>query len=274
MNRNDEIKTSNLNHTGIFLELACLDFIEKFEPFSGETQVPFTLTYGDFQPINGVIDFLCLYHKQNYPLVYFIIECKKADPAQKSWIFFKRYEKESKSCIFYRSGAKPAANLYVVQPLFNDVCDRGYQVVDSKPTLAFKEQARDQIYNAAIQSSAGLKSIVHDNDNRRFKEAFKMKGENGALIFYVPIVITTANLYVCDVGENRIDVKTGEARDEDAQYREERWIEYSVPIPENLRVENFDRNNVFIINSQHMEEFFNTLVNKLHLFEISLKKDL
>ncbi len=268
MNGNDERKTSNLNHTGIFLELACLDFIEKFEPFSEETQVPFTLTYQDFQPINGVIDFLCLYHKQNYPLVYFIIECKKADPAQKSWIFFKRYEKESRSCIFYRLATKSTADLRIVQPLFNDVCDRGYQVVDSKPTSSHKEQTRDQIYNAAIQSSAGLKSIVYDSFH--FKEALKIKG-NGALIFYIPIVITTANLYVCDVNESKINIKTGEARDEDAQYREENWIEYSVPVPENLRVGNFDRNNVFIINSQHMEEFFNSLVNRLNLLEMISK---
>jgi hypothetical protein len=273
MNGNDKIKTSNLNHTGIFFEFACFDFIKKFEPFIEETQVPFTLTYGDFQPINGVIDFLCLYHKQNYPLVYFVIECKKSDPAQKNWIFFKRYEQESQSCIFYRSATKPTVDLHIVQPLFSDVCDRGYQVVDSRPTSAYREQTKDQIYNAAIQSSAGLKSIVQDNDNGRFKEAFKMKREDGALVFYVPIVITTAPLFVCDVGENKIDIRTGEAGDEDAQYREKKWIEYSVPIPENLRVGKVDRNNVFIVNSQNMEEFFNTLVSKLHLFEIILKKD-
>lgn len=258
---NKPIFTSNLNNTGIFFELAVLKFVNGYKPFCVETQVPYTLAWEGMPPINGVMDFLCLNFVANCPLVYFIIECKKADPSLKDWIFFKRNEDEEESTMFYRDNTLPSPQVKFKEPFYGDVCDRGIQIVGSKETQAFYDQKKDPIYNAAIQANTGLKKMICND--KCFTEMQQSYGRNDRIIYYFPIVITTANLYICDANADGIDIITGEANPDEIKYELKEWVEYSVPIPEYLQVSGADRRSTFIVNSQHLESFFNDIIKHL-----------
>lgn len=258
---NKSIFTSNLNNTGIFFELAVLKFVNGYKPFCVETQVPYTLAWEGMPPINGVMDFLCLCLDPNYPLVYFIIECKKADPGLKNWIFFKRNKDEEESTMFYRDNTSASPKFKFKEPFYDDVCDRGIQIVGSKKTRAFYDQKKDPIYNAAIQANAGLKKMIYND--KCFTEMQQSYGRNDRIIYYFPIVITTANLYICDANTDDINIITGEANLDEIKYELKEWVEYSVPIPEYLQVRGADRRSTFIVNSQHLENFFNNIIKRL-----------
>jgi len=249
--------TNNLNNTGIFLELACLEFIKNYEPFFiKETQVPFSLFYQDIKPMTGVIDFLCFSASSSYNTICFIIECKKADPALKDWIFFRRNENEADSVFFYRKKEKQTTDYISYNPIF-EICDRGLQIVSSKATNSFNNSNKDPIYNASIQANMGLKSIILN------KQYFKNIMNNSPLIFYIPIVITTANLHICNTDNIDIDITTGTANSDKVEYTESQWIEYSVPIPEYLQIRNVNRHSTIIVNSKFLKIFFNEIPKKL-----------
>lgn len=250
--------TSNLNYQGIFLEFALLDFIQKYKPFIFNTQVPYTLFYEGIQPIYGVIDFLCQYVKPNDPCVYFIFECKKANPSLTEWVFFKRNNEEAKSSVFYRFRNKQTINHKIYPPFYKDVCDRGYQITHKK-TQSFSNIFKDPIFKSSMQVSEGFKSVIINDQflNRALDEKDTMP------LFYVPVVITTANLYICETDVGSIDIETGEANSAGIKYTKQDWLEFSFPLPEYLQVRGCDRRNIYIVNIQNLNIFLNTIVNNL-----------
>lgn len=262
--------TSNLNYSGVFFELACQKFIEGYKPFKkvtdlGVSQVPFTHVYNGITPINGVIDFLCCYDLAGHPLTYFFVECKKCDPSKKNWIFFKRFEKEDRvSSIFFRMANEPVPSFKIEHPQFDNlIYDRGYEAIDSAKTQSFSAQKKDIIYDAAIQANTGLRSFIY-NDNK-FK---KIKNENPpdlSTVLFIPVVFTTANLYACNVDHSDINIIDGKANEEKVEYDEKPWVEYSVPIPEYLQVGGIERSSTYIVNSKHLKDFFDKIMDNLRL---------
>lgn len=250
--------TKNLNRSGIFLEFAFLNFAKSYTGFPSErieTQVPYTITYEGITPINGSIDFLCFYNLPSHPFFHYIIECKKADPSLKDWIFFRRYKDEEETSIFYRYDKKyPRPRHIVSEALFSKIYDRAFQINASLSTNSFNNQRKDPIYSASIQACTGLKNIIYNE--RRFSEYSEY---HSLPLFYVPIVVTTANLYVCEEDSLDINIKTGEADTKKVNYTLKNWVEFSNAIPEYLQIGGVDRASVFIVNSQHLENFFNEM---------------
>lgn len=257
--------TKNLNDSGIFLEFAFLDFTQKYHLFQDvKTQVPFTINSSGMQPIDGTVDFLCLYHSSGNPTIYFIIECKKADPAQKNWIFFQRNESEKGSTAFYRSYERSSSGSFlspscVCYPQGNLLFDRSYQVVDSKRTHAFNDQRKDPIYQASMQVNKGLKKLIYDDSC----DPNKLCPLSNKIVFFIPVVVTTANLLSWKTDFSLPSLFTGEADVDKMKYEEEEWVEYSAPIPEYLRIGNVDRSSVYIVNSNNLNNFFREVARQM-----------
>lgn len=257
--------TKNLNDSGIFLEFAFQEFAQEYKPFQQiETQIPFTIDYTGSQPIDGTVDFLCLYQSKGQPTIYFIVECKKADPSQKNWIFFQRNEGEKGSTAFYRSYKKtPSGSIATPNclsyPQEKSLYDRSYQIVGSKGTHAFNDQKKDPVYNASIQVSKGLRSIIEDDGHN----PERLLPSVTEFVFFVPVVVTTAEIMSWKTDFSVPDLATGEADVSKLTYENEKWIEYSAPIPKYLRIRNIDRSSVYIVNSCHLNEFFSTIAQEM-----------
>lgn len=266
MNKNG-IFSKSLNNTGFFLELAFLDFANNYEPFITETQVPFTNNWSGMEPINGVMDFLCLYLKTGRPLVYYSIECKKADPSRKEWVFFKRNEDEAESILFYKNNNAASPKVIKGKIIYSPICDRGIQIVGSKPTSPEYNINKDPIYNSAIQAQNGIKYLIYKEGYQG--RALENYGSGANNVIYVPIVITTADLYVYKTNFCDLDISKGSVDENKAEFEQKNWIEYSLPVPEYLQIKGADRNSVFIINSNYVKDFFDNIISHLKIGFIS-----
>ena len=96
---------------------------------------------------------------------------------------------------------------------------------------------------------------------------------------YLPIIITTANLYILDYEVNDIDTSTGEISLDKAKLNPVNWLWYEYPIPPHLQLDmeidfnnkittqnnfrKFDydvRRNIMVINSGKIEETLDWLI--------------
>ena len=101
--------TNELNKTGLFLETVVFasllerpEFeVRREEPYSGCTSKAF----------EGTIDVLAISQINNGLLICIPIECKKADPSQKHWVFeVKNTEEEPTFPFEYYEAGKQNAN--------------------------------------------------------------------------------------------------------------------------------------------------------------------
>ncbi len=220
-------------------------------------------------------------------LILFFIECKRADPKVKDWIFTKD-PGGLKLPTFFTKTLIPANSPHgLYYEIARNVCF---------PNLNYKRTADLDFCLQGTEFKSGLTDINRDKDEIIYKPLLQanhalnaifrksaiyppqIEGLNFPLkktekILFLPVVVTTANLYVANYNPKEVDSKTGKIEEKNISFGEPKpYITYEFPLPDYLKYSgkktyntferreieellDIERSTTFIVNSEYWEKF-------------------
>jgi len=275
-----------LNFSGYPFQHHCADRISRLEQYQISAEVPFTYppTNGPLLGVHGTMDLLAARpDSKNRLLVCFVIECKKANDKIKNWILLPNKQQSPRWSTFIISRLPPgereqlSVTRGVTFPELGygksgqyDYCVNGIEV-NTALTSANQDKG-EKIYNPLKQVAHGVRAF--ESAHPKVVEGIEYFRESKHQErFYIPVVITTANLYVIDFPLDKVtqgEVPAGDLSLGDAK----KWISYEFPLPDYLSYE-IDRaeegtvfvnkRTVFVVNDKAIDEFFSKAVDVQNL---------
>lgn len=263
----DKKKTTDLlNFTGLFFEDYCAHVLKSSDMgYSVRTEEPFTFppSNGPIIGLSGSIDILAVYSDSKKSFC-FSIECKRAIPSIKNWVFFKTKNDATRIYFLGKSNGPSGGgtrhfglllpHLKYAKLEDYELCDRAIEVNESFDQLNRNQE--EKVYRSLLQANHGLAAAFVGMSPL----LSEMCNRSERPMFYIPIVLTTANLYLTTFDPSNVSADDGTLLESHLSYAEERWIEYEFGPPDYLlRVKKdipLHRRSTFIVNSKHIEEFF------------------
>jgi len=214
--------------------------------------------------------------------LYALVECKRADPAYVYWVFgtHGRFGDALCStlgfeCREIRSGQPYQVNRLLEQLHFNVITDDAINWLEAKRDSNRRVSTPQNIENAFVQVLKGVGGFAQEQlDQRR-------KGSTLFKTFFVPVVVTTASLYVASYKPRDVDLSTGKIGKDKVFFgpqgqpaEEEQWVlvDYGVgenvtpkPIPESYQgvdpaeLQKHKIRSIFVVNSKSLVNFFSRL---------------
>ncbi len=271
-----------LNEQGYLFQEACEQALKNKEGTTGwevkASEYPVSLQGEDTR-----VDIVLRSKTSSSPELYALVECKRADPAHIYWIF-------GAPGLPFGDALCSTLGLECRETRF----DRPYQVRRLVTPLRFKLstyhvetwlEARKRtdgrtstpqnIENAFGQVLKGIGGLAQEQLDQRHKSRDLFK------TFFVPVMVTTASLYVAYYEARNVDLSTGRiAKDKvlfgpESQPAEEvEWVlvDYGVgeniapkPIPEDYHgldpaeLQKYKTRSIFVVNSKSLVSFFSEL---------------
>lgn len=222
---------------------------------------------------------------------FLIIECKRADPNYLRWVFPEQvrnvairvratqlYIQEIRGNETFRQGQRSQIKPEPVSVLahVNDdelrVASWGLEVltrVNKNSGRSVKPSRTEAIEDACYQVFKGLGGFVLEQVQQLVKHP-----ETGGS-YFLPVIVTTANLYTAQYDVSKIDLGNGKLPQEEANLEEAKWLvlDYGVgdsiqvaPVsdvyvgrdPEEIR-KRYKSKGVLVVNAVHLKEFFSRL---------------
>jgi hypothetical protein len=259
-----------LNKTGLFLKSIVFTSLLRHPEFNVRREEPYSgYTSEGFE---GTIDVLATSKINGGLLLCLPIECKKADPLQKHWVFEVRNTKEEPTFPFeyYEAGKQNfnyQKNIFFPSLGYDgmDYFDKAIQSFEFNETTG-KLNRNTQIgrpYDAMKQANEAVSSFI-DERRKRIYEIVNLN-INQADILFIPTVITTANLFTLEYGPNNIDWNNGQIPIDKLKLKEKDWIHFEFPLPYSLRSRTNSgvgpvKRPSFIVNSKAFSTFVTELL--------------
>ncbi len=185
-----------------------------------------------------------------------IIEAKRSHPNFRVWLFYEgAWPTQTRVPIVYRKKGQNISGLSRELEIFSDVrginlkpADRASLIARELPqqptpdaSLKSYEAANrarggrppaERIYHACFQVALGLKSVIRDEVQVMQHSAWRTGGGGEPLRIFFPLVVTTADLLVCNLSPENVSIETGDIDPRHVEYREEKWLVYFFPLPE------------------------------------------
>ena len=216
--------------------------------------------------------------------VYAVVECKRADPTYVSWLFGAREGGlVSGGCVTLCVETK-SEHLQKIEggSIAHEVraINTGLTVYDGQNWAEVKSRKVKRVSNsqtiedALTQVVRGLEGLAKEHTTQRFKNKTHFRS------FFLPIVVTTAKLYVAAYERKNIDIDTGTISKnhvflgEGAIAEEIDWVRVDYGVGENVApdpipnyqgslnptdLQDYKSRSVFIVNSGHLVNFFSRL---------------
>lgn len=278
-NKNDNFGVDNvienLNLTGTFLEQKVHVSLVKHPQFVSKREHPYStvnvLNEQMKELIEGTIDIFAAAMVSKNLALCLCIECKKADPSRKHWVFelrttgdevypFVFYDHSAealnyKKNIFFDSLGYPGMKYF-------DKAIQAYQFHKVKGSLS-KNQT-ENVYNAALSANKAVKAFAPAPH-----EVFKFLNLTEKVsVLYLPVVVTTANLWENKYHHQHVSWNTGEIGKENLKLVEKDWIHYEFPLSVNLRLPDKDRDELdksptFIVKANKFNKFVKMILKDL-----------
>lgn len=178
-----------------------------------------------------------------FPNLYLIAECKRVDPSKAIWCFVRnpypmRNAAESSHPVqFDRIISKVGEERYVKDGLIkhwgSSVFELPFQLRSSQPNDPLSPLARSPINDAAYQVLLGQQGFIsHLTSLKGVHEQEQMRREN----VFVPVVFTTAELFVSDVDLGDSDIYSGEITKDLKSMQKVNWLWYNYRRPSDLGI--------------------------------------
>ena len=238
----------SLNIQGTFFERWCQETIKKSRWNIVSTNYPVEYPRHN-GPLIGEQSTLDIYAQlaKNTVLLTLLIECKKNNPEFIDWVFFthsdiKRPQYFTGSLIANKplegdgnrwesaSMLSPMISLEWIPT--NDAWETRGKYLD------YKEGNKTKTSNAAINQAAhqvalATKAVFDEELNNN--EVLSAKAANAEMPYtnqiFIPIIVTTAKLYICKFNPTDIDEKTGEIPWSKASLEEQPYLLYEYALP-------------------------------------------
>lgn len=213
-----------------------------------------------------------------------LIECKKVNPNSIDWIFFPKYppvdnpyvtllvvsnegEKDEKVNPTYEYETIHSHNFCVADEAI-ETQGNGRNVENINNEKTSNSTITDVSYQATL--------ATHAIANEDYEKSAKRATDPPFIInFYIPIIVTTANLFVSEYDPGITSIETGEVPYEEVELKpiDKLFFEYSIPPHLQIRpdkwwimdrskeTDRYTRRHILIVNSNHFEETMNWLIN-------------
>ncbi len=203
-----------------------------------------------------------------------LIECKKNNPDFTQWIFFPKRVEQG---FFLIPAVSPGDGKYLERvPLSQDlkIVDAGRETKASYSSKSDDRQ-KTKTSNSAISDAARQISITTHSLWTSEQAASHRKYPHS---FILPVIVTTANLFICEFESKEINILTGEIPFDQAKlFPVERLVyEYAMPASlqvefqsgpaQGLRVDCLTRQHIIVMNSSSFQDFLNVGVSELMKF--------
>lgn len=216
------------------------------------------------------------------------IECKKANPEFVNWIFFeKRGERAAapfrmmvSSNQLPESGQGEWSTTSFMQTGKTDMrvtteCREVRGDYASQKGGSKTKTANSAIQDASYQVALANRAIVQE-DGELLKRA-RGSGNHPKPPWnrknYLPVIVTTANLYRVDFAASEVDISTGEIARSAARLVAVDSLVYEYPLPKHLQhtpadplpslsgteIEAFTRMDIIVVNAKHLRDLLNDL---------------
>ncbi len=264
-----------LNNTGIFLEGKVHAALQK-KYFAVRREEPYQLITPSGELV-GTIDVLAVCHTGAGFDLCLCIECKKANPEQKHWVFERgepvdrnaQHPQDEYGFVFYDEAAKHA-NYSTTMPFRalgytpKEPFERALQAFEfNEAKGSLSRNSEEKAYNAIQQANRALAGINPNSHPDRLLRILDT-GETRSVL-YLPVVVTTANLWVIDYLPDHVGWKDGTIDIKDLGALSKNWVHYAFPLPLSLQVDGGaagtpNKRPTFIVNSQSFETFIEKLL--------------
>ncbi|MDD5626444.1 MAG: hypothetical protein PHW01_00295 [Patescibacteria group bacterium] len=302
--------TDLYNQTGVPFQYKTLELIKELTNFQATLEFPFTYptTKGPQLGQSSAIDIIALREKIKKTvfdfggLVLFFIECKRADPENKIWLFSAPQDNCSVSPSFFLKIIKKTNEFLKLEPNiqrvgsfpglgYSSAADLNYclQCVEFRDDLKdINKNKTKTVYTPLLQANHAMSAFFNQEEYYPPKiegiEFLEIK--NGKLIseiseqiLFVPVVVTTADLFVTKYNPIKVSDNDGKINPSNIKFDgPKKWITYEFPLPDYLKsYKDFiydisptsgntlikrgplklevERSTTFIVNSNHWQEF-------------------
>jgi len=270
----DEWTIHSINIHGYFFEKFCENVIANkpiWKVLQTNLPVAHNQTASNSRPRESKLDILAEYWVDTSK-IKLLVECKKNNPEFVDWIFFPNKKREQS--IVYAEEARETRGSYQTNTDKKDRTKTSNTAVTEaaeQVALAEKSVRTDDFYN--------FHSVAEYDNKAEYYYNSELYGDSLPLptINYIPVVVTTANLRVCDFNFQDIDPKTGEIPVNKTTLINVPYLLFEFAIPRYLQPElgisedrakyvkmniyedTFMRLPVYVVNSQHFDEFLTKL---------------
>jgi hypothetical protein len=277
-----ELLFNAINEQGYLFQEACEYTLRKNELATGwevkASEYPISLEEQDTK-----IDIVLRSKIQDSPELYTIVECKRADPSYVYWLFgapglpFGGALCSTLGFECHEFGVnRPYQVRRLVERLHFEVNTNGVESwFEVKRSSDRRSSTPQNIENAFVQVLKGVGGFAQEQIGQRGKghELFKS--------FFIPVVVTTAQLYVAYYETKNIDLSTGRINKAKISFgtkeqpaMEVEWVllDYGVgenvapnPIPKNyhgvdpVELQKHKTRSIFVVNSKSLALFFSKL---------------
>lgn len=286
----DEWTLHALNIHGVFFERACVNLIgnaSNWHVISTNYPVEFPPPNGPWRGKESCLDILTR-REDASQVVDVFIECKKANPEFVNWIFFERTATTDplKPSIVQTDNKQSEGT--------NPAWSTSTMIINIKTDISVATDAREvrgdyvkhkggnktktsnaSIQEAAYQVALAARAVISEESSLLRKA--EMSREHPAPPWrrksYVPVICTTAQLYIAKFDPNTVNIKSGEIDLDQATLVPTSNILYEYPLPKHLQHEPahrldvlksgstdaFSRMHIFVVQSESLVEFLNDL---------------
>lgn len=278
----------SLNIQGTFFERRCQEETKKSNWNVVSTNYPV-----EFPPHNGPLigeqsslDIYAQLAKETV-LLTVLIECKKNNPEFIDWVFFshpsKNHPKHFTGSLIEHQPIESEGDKWQTTSMLSSMISIDWVTTsDAWETrgnyLKYKKDkdktrtSNAAITNAAHQIALATKFVINEEivNSKALSGNYKMPYIHQ---IFIPIIVTTAKLWVCKFNPKDINPKTGEMSFTKASLEEQPYLLYEYPLPVHFHSTPLDKVNVLktgnrnfgtrmdilVVNSSHFPEFLSRL---------------
>lgn len=284
----------SLNIQGTFFERWCQNVIKEqtdWEVLSANYPVEFPKHSGNLLGEQSTLDIRAHIKKKTVELAL-LIECKKNNPEFINWVFFPHHKlalqeaNMSVQLIANQSEKDDRFNWKTSSMISNMISLKWIPTSDAWETRAsyldYKKDKKTKTSNTAITSAAhqialAARSIFQEEISHN--ETIRAKIANAEMPYshqiFIPIIVTTANLFVCNFDPKDINPKTGEIPYSKATLKKQPYLLYEYPLPAHLhnepldkiafvkmgKPETFTRMDILVVNSEYLSALLGKLAD-------------
>lgn len=172
---------------------------------------------------------------------YLVFECKRANPDYVSWVFPKPKDPLEPTARFLGTKLFAIASGNIIclrlQTVLIDILDPNKTPivncgleVSLNPGRQQRSSNATTIYSACQQALTGIGGLAVEHKKYMYHERSELPH------FYVPVVITTADLYVTSYHRYEVDLRTGNLSAEKANTSPVDWVVLDWPVREPLQI--------------------------------------
>lgn len=262
---------SHLNKTGIFLEQKVHVSLDRHPKFVSRREHPFSSMnlINETVPeiIEGAIDVFAVANIKEDTLLCLCIECKKANPEQKHWVFEMRTTGSEIYPFVYYDNKIGELNYEknIFFPSLNypgmDHFDRAIQAFQFKTKSgALSRNMTEMAHHSLKQANQAVKAIAPSPN-----EVFKVLSSGPKNILFLPVVVTTANLWTTKYNPQDVSWKTGELKASKIGLESRDWVHFEFPLPVNLKLKDkdakeYEKRPTFVVKANKFSTFVTGLV--------------